>query len=156
MTGAPNLCIYMPQHAFSLHPQLVRDTCALGQFPLCRVLLLNEAHYPWVIAVPQRDAIREIYELTILDQQQLLSESVSIGRVMMQIYVGDKLNVGALGNLVPQLHLHHIVRRREDPAWPGPAWGHAPLTAYAPAELNSTAQALAQALAVADTRFQAC
>ncbi len=146
----------MPSNPFALHPQLARDTFPIGQFPLCRVLLLNEAKYPWVLAVPQRDAVREIYELSPLDQQQLMRESVIIGRVMMQLYVGEKLNIGALGNLVPQLHLHHIVRRQSDPAWPGPVWGHAPLTGYSESERADTTQALVGALSNASEAFQAC
>ncbi len=115
---------------FELHPQLAADTLMLGDWPLCRVLLMNDARYPWCILVPRRNGIREIYELPVADQQQLLSESVRLGRMLMRLFNGHKLNVAALGNMVPQLHLHHVVRDPADPAWPAPIWGKHPPVAY--------------------------
>src|SRR3546814_17450562 len=81
-----------------------------GYVPLSRVLLMNDAQFPWLILVPRREALREIYELSLSDQQLLLRESSTLGLALMDMFVGDKLNIGALGNMVPQLHLHHIVR----------------------------------------------
>lgn len=107
----------------SLHPQLQQDCVELGRFALCRLLLLNDARYPWCILVPEREDIREIHELAPPDQRQLLEESVRLGRFMAAEFRAHKLNVAALGNLVPQLHVHHIVRYRHDPAWPRPVWG---------------------------------
>ncbi len=108
---------------FSIHPQLQKDSIVLGDFPLSRLLLLNDARYPWFILVPRREAITEIYQLSVEDQQQLLRESSQLGQFLMEGFNGDKLNIGALGNMVPQLHLHHIVRYKGDEAWPGPVWG---------------------------------
>jgi diadenosine tetraphosphate (Ap4A) HIT family hydrolase len=108
---------------FVLHSQLEKDGIVMGELPLSRLLLLNDARYPWFVLVPRREAITEIYQLSEADQQQLLHESSQLGRRMMESFNGDKLNIGALGNLVPQLHLHHIVRFKGDEAWPGPVWG---------------------------------
>lgn len=106
-----------------IHPQLRQDCIQLGHFPLSHLLLMNDTNYPWFILVPDRDEITEIYQLSLEDQQQLLAESSFLGLVLMKHFKGDKLNIGALGNMVPQLHLHHIVRYRNDPAWPAPVWG---------------------------------
>jgi diadenosine tetraphosphate (Ap4A) HIT family hydrolase len=108
---------------FILHPQLQQDCIELGRFELCRLLLMNDARYPWCVLVPEREDMREIYELTPEDQILLLRESVRLGRFMAAEFSAHKLNVAALGNLVPQLHIHHIVRFRHDPAWPRPIWG---------------------------------
>lgn len=117
---------------FTLHPRLAADCHRVGDLPLSRVLLLDDVRYPWLILVPRRADLREIYELDRPDRQQLLDESCRLGETLMALYAGDKLNIGALGNLVPQLHLHHIVRLKDDPAWPGPVWGHSPGEPYAP------------------------
>lgn len=116
--------------AFELDARLAADTLPFGDFPLCRILLMNDAQYPWWILVPRRVGVREIYELNDADQSQLLRESVLFGRALMQAYSGEKLNIAALGNVVPQLHIHHIVRFRDDPAWPAPVWGRAPAQPY--------------------------
>jgi diadenosine tetraphosphate (Ap4A) HIT family hydrolase len=119
-----------------IHPQLVSDCVLLGRFPLCHLLLCNDCHYPWFILVPARLHIREIYQLETIDRQQLLDESCQLSEFLMDTYGGDKLNVAALGNQVPQLHLHHIVRFESDAAWPAPIWGkHAP-KAYRPAAIE--------------------
>jgi diadenosine tetraphosphate (Ap4A) HIT family hydrolase len=115
-----------------IHPQLVNDCVLLGRFPLCHLLLCNDCHYPWFILVPARLDIREIYQLEAIDRQQLLDESCQLSEFLMTHYGGDKLNVAALGNQVPQLHLHHIVRYASDAAWPGPIWGKHAATAYSP------------------------
>jgi len=112
--------------AFALHPQLAADCRVVGRFDLSLLLMMNDANYPWFILVPQRPGIREIYELTPADQQLLLAESVQLGQALMRTFAGDKLNVAALGNVVPQLHVHHIVRLVGDPAWPAPVWGRVP------------------------------
>lgn len=122
----------MSARAFTLHPRLAADTIMLGDFPLSRLLLMNDARYPWCILVPRREGLRELYELTPAERLQLLEESCHLGAGMMAVFAGEKLNVAALGNLVPQLHLHHVVRRRDDPAWPAPVWGHLPARPYTP------------------------
>ena len=115
---------------FELHPQLALDTITIGDFPLCRLLLINDSNYPWFILVPRRSQIREIYELQESDQRQLLKESSHLCRVLVKIFQADKLNVAALGNMVPQLHIHHIVRYQDDQAWPKPVWGLFPAQTY--------------------------
>jgi len=115
---------------FALHPRLAADAIVLGDFPLCRLLLMNDAQYPWFILVPRRDGAREIYLLDEADQQQLWRESALLSRALMDAFGGEKLNVAALGNVVPQLHLHHIVRFASDAAWPGPVWGRHPPRPY--------------------------
>ncbi len=119
---------------FDLHPQLAADCHLIGDLPLSRALLLNDRRYPWVILVPRRADVREIFELSPTDRGQLLDESCHVGEWLMDAFGGDKLNIGALGNLVPQLHVHHVVRHVDDPAWPGPVWGHSPAEAYPEAE----------------------
>lgn len=121
---------------FTLHPQLEKDGIVMGDFPLSRLLLLNDARYPWFILVPRREAITEIYQLCEDDQQQLLRESSQLGQFVMESFSGDKLNIGALGNLVPQLHLHHIVRYQSDEAWPGPVWGVGSALPFRPDEVE--------------------
>ena len=106
-----------------IHPQLLNDCQVLGRFNLCHLLLVLDANYPWFILVPDRDSIEEVYQLSGEDQLQLLTESSLLGERLMQVLKGDKLNLAALGNQVPQLHLHHVVRYQNDPAWPAPVWG---------------------------------
>lgn len=108
---------------FDLHPQLARDTFVLAELPLSRLLLMNDAQYPWCILVPRRPGVSEVYALSQDDQALLWRESSMLGRALMTAFAGDKLNIAALGNVVPQLHVHHIVRYRTDPAWPAPVWG---------------------------------
>ncbi|WP_456490233.1 HIT domain-containing protein [Marinobacter nauticus] len=115
---------------FQLHERLAADTHKLGESRLCDVLLMNDSTWPWVILVPRVSGIREIYELPIEQQQRLLFESSALTEGMMELFRGDKMNVAALGNMVPQLHLHHIVRYQGDPAWPGPVWGKQPPVPY--------------------------
>lgn len=103
---------------------------------------MNDRTWPWVILVPVRPGIREIYELEPADQQRLLVESSALSKDMMARFDGDKMNVAALGNMVPQLHLHHIVRFRGDPAWPAPVWGTQPPVPYDESELASVREQL--------------
>ena len=115
-----------------LHPQLEKDCTVLGEFTLCSLLLVNDANYPWFILLPNRENITEIHQLSVSDQQQLLSESMFFCHCLEDIYQPDKLNIAALGNVVPQLHIHHIARFTTDACWPAPVWGAAaaiPLTA---------------------------
>ena len=113
-----------------IHPLLIDDCIILGRFKLCHLLLMNDRNYPWFILVPDRDSIREIYQLEADDCRQLLDESCLLSKFLMDEFNGDKLNVAALGNQVPQLHLHHIVRYETDPAWPTPVWGRNPPLPY--------------------------
>jgi len=95
---------------------------------------MNDRNYPWFILVPDRDNIREIYQLEAADRKQLLDESCLLSGFLMAEFNGDKLNIAALGNQVPQLHLHHVVRYASDPAWPAPIWGKHPPRPYSAAE----------------------
>lgn len=114
----------------AIHPRLLADSDGLGRFTLCHVRLSRDANYPWLILVPDREQITEIFQLDWDDQVQLMRESSQLARVMMKVYKPDKLNIAALGNVVPQLHVHHIARYRDDPAWPAPVWGRVPARAY--------------------------
>lgn len=134
----------MPE--FDLHPRLAADTTVLGDWPLCRVLLMNDANYPWFILVPRRGGLREIHDLGDADQLQLLRESAALGRAALTAFGGHKLNVAALGNVVPQLHLHHVVRRSDDAAWPAPVWGRVPPRPYVDAARRERLARLRQAL----------
>lgn len=111
---------------FKLDERLQKDTFHLLSLPLCELLLMNNAHFPWLILVPRRAGITEIHQLEQTDRDQLWRESHQLSLWMTAHFSFDKLNIGALGNLVSQLHLHHVGRRRDDPAWPGPVWGFAP------------------------------
>ena len=108
---------------FSLHPRLLADCIELGDLPLCKLLLMNDCQYPWFILVPRKSEITEIYELSQVDQQQLAKESAILAETLMKHYEGDKMNIAALGNVVSQLHIHHVVRFKIDPSWPDPIWG---------------------------------
>ena len=121
---------------FTLHPQLVKDCTLIGDFPLCRVLLAPEKRFAWFILVPKRADIRESYQLTEQDQLTLMRESALFGQAIMSAFDGDKLNIGALGNMVPQLHVHHIVRHKGDAAWPGAVWGYPGAKPYSDADLD--------------------
>jgi len=106
-----------------LHPQLEKDCIVLGEFRLCSLLLLNDANYPWFILLPNREDISEIHQLSAKDQQQLMTESMYFSHCLEQVFQPDKLNIAALGNIVPQLHIHHIARFSSDACWPAPVWG---------------------------------
>jgi diadenosine tetraphosphate (Ap4A) HIT family hydrolase len=108
---------------FQLHPQLEHDTDLIGHFPLCKVLLHKDNAAPWIILVPQRENVKEFHHLLMADQQQYLIESQVICQALEALFTPDKINLGSLGNIVPQLHLHHIARFKNDIAWPGPIWG---------------------------------
>ena len=125
---------------FQLDPRLQADTIVLGDFPLCRLLLMDDSTYPWFILVPRRYAAVEIYQLEESDQQQLWLESTIVSRWMATAFKFDKLNVGALGNVVSQLHLHHVGRRIGDPSWPGPIWGQHPPQPYDMVEIEKIKQ----------------
>ncbi|MGL6258029.1 HIT family protein [Vibrio sp. WXL210] len=111
---------------FELHPQLVADTSVIGHFPLCIALLHRDSAVPWIILVPRRNHLKELHHLPMKEQQQFLLESQAVSQALEATFRPDKLNLGALGNMVPQLHFHHIARFKDDVAWPGPIWGNTP------------------------------
>lgn len=131
---------------FSLHPRLAADTITLGDFPLCRVLLMNDSQYPWLILVPRHPDLREVHELPEAEQHQLLRESSWLSKHLGGALKADKMNVANLGNVVDQLHWHVIARFRDDPAWPAPVWGKLPAVPYTEAELAETLDMLRTAL----------
>lgn len=127
---------------FELHPQLAKDTIRIGGLPLCDVLLMNDVAYPWLILVPRKADVTELYQLSELEQQQFIKESGFVAAKMQVHFQADKMNIAALGNMVPQLHIHHIARYRSDAAWPKPVWGVQPAKAYDAAELEATVATL--------------
>jgi diadenosine tetraphosphate (Ap4A) HIT family hydrolase len=119
-----------PPPVWSLHPQLDRDTEAVGDLALSRLLVSNDANYPWLLLVPRRPGAREIIDLDAADQRQLMTEITAVSQALKAITACDKLNVAAIGNMVPQLHVHIVARRYGDPAWPKPVWGALPARAW--------------------------
>ena len=134
--------------SFSLHSQLAKDCFELADFPLCKLLLCNDSAYPWFILVPQVNDISDIYQLDWSQQQQLLNESSLLSELLMQVFDGEKMNVAALGNVVEQLHVHHVVRYKTDCSWPKPIWGQQPLTPYSDEDLVTLKEKLLPKLSV--------
>src|SRR6476661_10958804 len=127
---------------WSLHPQLVLDTVPVGDLPLTRVLLASDANYPWLILVPRLPGLIELIDLEETAQVRLVGEIAAAARALKTLTACDKLNVAALGNQVPQLHVHVIARRRTDAAWPRPVWGAVPARDYDAAELEAFVDAI--------------
>lgn len=130
---------------FRLHERLAADTVRIGSLPLCELLLMNDARFPWCILVPRRDGMRDIIDLEPADIDQLHRESVALQRALRELFSPDKLNVAAIGNLVPQLHVHHVARFRTDSEWPAPVWGRGTAQPYEVAERTRRIEALQQA-----------
>lgn len=132
---------------FVLDPAFVATSHLVGDLPLCQARLQDDARYPWVVLIPRLAGLREIEDLSAADRVQLVEETVRAGSAVRAVarvlgLAVDKLNVGALGNVTPQLHVHVLGRRIGDPAWPGPVWGHSAGQAY-------EAEVLARAVAAA-------
>ena len=130
--------------AFTLHPQLERDTFAVGDLPLSRVRLMDDANFPWLVAVPRRAGAVEIFDLDARAQAQLMSELALLARSLKDLTGCDKINIAAIGNMVPQLHVHPVARRRDDVAWPRPVWGALPARPYGDNERDRLIAALRQ------------
>lgn len=133
--------------AFALHPQLSADTIGVARLALSTLLLMNDSRFPWLILVPEREGVREIHELAAPERALLIEEIARISVTLTHLYTPDKINVGALGNLVPQLHVHVVARFRTDPAWPGPVWGSGTVQPYDPVTLAEIGDRLARHLA---------
>ncbi|HMK44365.1 MAG TPA: HIT family protein [Dissulfurispiraceae bacterium] len=129
---------------FSLHEQLKADTIEIRTLQLSRLVLMNDCSVPWFILVPEQIGITEIHELDFDDRQVLIEEIALISSIVQELYNPDKINVGMLGNIVPQLHIHVIGRFRDDRAWPGPIWGSGPSVPYSPELLAATLEHLRQ------------
>lgn len=107
---------------FTLDKRLEDSSHFIEDWPLCRVSLKSDRTWPWLYLVPRRDGIREIYELTAADQMQLITEMGMAQQALQTLYTPDKINTAALGNMVPQLHIHIFARYKTDAAWPRPVW----------------------------------
>jgi diadenosine tetraphosphate (Ap4A) HIT family hydrolase len=116
---------------FELDPRLAADTEDVGTLGLCRVMLMNDARYPWLILVPQQAGLIELGDLNRDDRICLMDEIEAASAALTRLYTPEKINTGALGNIVRQLHIHIVARNTGDPAWPGPVWGHSPALPYA-------------------------
>lgn len=133
---------------FGIDAKLLKDTHEIGKLALCRVLLVNDARFPWLILVPQRAGIAEIIDLTPADQQLLWREIAQASLALKTVFQPDKLNVAALGNVVRQLHVHVIARFASDAAWPKPVWGVGEALPFQPHQLAITADRIAAALGI--------
>ena len=122
---------------FELHPQLAADTVSVATWPLCEVLLLTDANYPWLVLVPVRPGLRDFHELSPDDMVTAGQEISRASEALVELFAPDKINVAALGNMVPQLHIHVVARFTDDAAWPNPIWGVAPPLDYAPDALDA-------------------
>jgi len=131
---------------FSLDPRLAADSCAVAALPLCEVRLMDDARYPWLILVPRQPGLVEITDLAAAEQTRLWQEVKQAAAALRAVAPCDKLNFGALGNIVRQLHVHVIARCIGDAAWPGPVWGHGAALAYVQTELAARRDALRRAL----------
>ena len=133
---------------FDLHPRLAADTRVVGDLPLCRVLLMDEARFPWLILVPRVPGLVELTELPDADAARLMDEARRAARALQAHCAPHKMNLGALGNLVPQFHLHVVARFREDARWPQPVWGAGPAEPYADADARARIDALCGLLGI--------
>ena len=115
---------------FQLDKRLESDTFWVGDMPLCKVLLMNVSNFPWIILVPQVSDKSEIFELNQSDLEKYHRETNYLLQRMSKLYMADKMNIASLGNLVPQLHTHIIVRYKKDDAWPNPVWSYPEMISY--------------------------
>ncbi|MBE9526439.1 MAG: HIT domain-containing protein [Proteobacteria bacterium] len=127
---------------FTLDPRLDQDTIYLGDFVLSRVLLMNDARYPWVILVPRVVGLTECFQLSEAEQAQLTKESNFVAKSLKALVQADKMNVAALGNVVSQLHIHHVARYQADETWPAPVWGKGQAIPYTVQELEAICEQL--------------
>jgi diadenosine tetraphosphate (Ap4A) HIT family hydrolase len=133
--------------AWHLHPQLADDTHPVAQWPLSELRLMDDANHPWLILVPRVDGAVELIDLDDDQQAELTREIAAASRALQRAFKPHKLNVAALGNIVPQLHVHVIARFTDDIAWPRPVWGTASAQPYSPEALVQRIQRLLAALA---------
>jgi diadenosine tetraphosphate (Ap4A) HIT family hydrolase len=132
---------------FNLDARLQADTHHVASLPLCEVLLMNDARYAWLVLVPRRNGLTEIIDLPDNAQQELWREINQVATTLRDTVPCNKLNIGALGNIVRQLHIHVIARKEGDAAWPGPVWGHSPAQPYGDDELQTRVALLQRRLA---------
>lgn len=127
---------------FALDPRLAGDTLPVGDLPLCRLLLMRDSRYAWLVLVPRRSGMVEVADLPPDERAALWREVDAAGDALRTVAPCDKLNIGALGNIVRQLHVHVVARVEGDAAWPGPVWGHGASEAYADGEAERRVEAL--------------
>ncbi|MBF0355246.1 MAG: HIT domain-containing protein [Alphaproteobacteria bacterium] len=130
---------------FSLHPRLEADTVPVKQLGLSRLLLMNDSNWPWLILVPEKPAISELHQLSAAERMVLIEEIAYVSEIMERLFTPSKMNVAALGNMVPQLHIHVIARYQDDLAWPKPVWGVCAAAPYAPGALMARLKVLHEA-----------
>jgi diadenosine tetraphosphate (Ap4A) HIT family hydrolase len=135
--------------AFTLDPQLQRDTVAIGDLPGSRVLLMNDANFPWLILVPRQAGATEVFDLDDGARAQVMRELAQLAQMLKELTGCDKINIAAIGNMVPQLHVHIVARRRDDTAWPRPVWGAVPPCPYGAAERDRLILAIREKIAFA-------
>ena len=135
-------------YAFQLDPRLEKDTVLISDWHLCQVRLMNDSRYPWVILIPKVEGVSEIHELTEEQQKLLLGESMRLSKALDQLFSPHKLNIAALGNMVRQLHVHHIVRYEDDASFPNPVWGVGDAVPYSTQVLEETISGLTIAFEV--------
>ncbi len=123
---------------FQLHPRLQEDCITVGRFDLCQLLIMNDSQYPWFILVPELIDMIEMYQLSRTERLMLTEESHYLAKNLAILFEADKMNIASIGNLVPQLHLHHIVRYQTDKAWPAPVWGKLAPIPYTADQLTDT------------------
>ena len=131
---------------FHLDPRLDQDTEFLALLPLSQLRLMRDARYRWVVLIPALPDLKELHDLGSDDRARLMEEIVLVSGALQRLYAPEKINVGALGNIVSQLHIHVVARSVGDPAWPGPVWGHSDAVAYAPDALARTRDELIEAI----------
>ncbi len=132
---------------FVLDARLEQDSLNVGDFPLCRLLLMNDANYLWFILVPRLEEVSEVFQLGSADQQMLWKETSTFAEIIKDTFAAHKMNIATLGNVVSQLHMHVIARRREDAAWPAPVWGLHPARPYTAEQIEGIKQKLRSVLA---------
>lgn len=139
---------------FTLDPQLEKDCIDLGDLPLSKVLLMNDRQYPWIILVPRVAGVTEIFQLSEMEQHQLNKESAALAKWMAAYFKAEKMNIAALGNVVSQLHVHHIARFKKDLAWPKPVWGVTAATAYGEEQMHSLALSVCEEIRKFEGAFE--
>jgi len=131
---------------FVLDERLKNDTCLIGELPLCRVLLMNDSRYPWLILVPRQADISEVFQLSAQQQQTLWQETNQVAVALNSLFNADKINIATLGNVVSQLHMHVVVRKQTDAAWPAPVWGKGAAVPHSAEQLQLLRKQISEAL----------
>ena len=132
---------------FSIDPRLERDSVAIADLGLCQLRVMRDARWPWLLAIPQREGIEEMFELAPLDQTMLTFEVNEVARALSSVTGAEKINVAAIGNKVRQLHVHIVARFEGDANWPGPIWGHGEAEPRSDQDIEALALKITEAMA---------